>query len=383
MDLISYEITKTSPLQVVESTVGTGGLCGGSFINRRFELMCENRIGKQKFDIIKDTKPKTWRIALDAFEDRVKRWFGSVNMTEFEVPFPGLPDDESAGIEDGCLILKAGQVKELFDPVVEDVVALVDGQVKSLRSAGKKVSAILCVGGFGGSAYLFKRMKDHFQTDLPPPYSPHGVRGFANNFFGGGSASAATQAIEVMQPQDAWSAVVRGACLRGLEDTIVKMRKARYNYGVTSSNPFEQSLHPMSSRYWDDYDECYYARGAMTWYVTKGDDVSEEREINFDFSRVWDEKPRHGPIVSDDLLFCNHNVPPIMRSANGIAKLCTLTTDLSTVPRSYWIPKRVASGKTRWGLNYNMVMRIDSANIEFALKIKDITYGSVAASFAH
>lgn len=46
-DLISYEVTSTTPLRVKECTVGTGDLCGSIFINRRFEDLVICRIGQE------------------------------------------------------------------------------------------------------------------------------------------------------------------------------------------------------------------------------------------------------------------------------------------------------------------------------------------------
>lgn len=35
VDLITYKVTQLSPLQVEESVVGSGGLCGSTYLNRR------------------------------------------------------------------------------------------------------------------------------------------------------------------------------------------------------------------------------------------------------------------------------------------------------------------------------------------------------------
>lgn len=83
------------------------------------------------------------------------------------------------------------QIQEIFDPVVSDVEKLVRGQVESVAKNGKtaKVSihpiglgdcvlvcysvliysfaqAILLVGGFGSSEYLFRRLKKAFPNML-------------------------------------------------------------------------------------------------------------------------------------------------------------------------------------------------------------------------
>jgi molecular chaperone DnaK (HSP70) len=46
VDLITYRILDLAPLEVEESAVSCGGKCGGVFVNRIFEKMIDDRIGK-------------------------------------------------------------------------------------------------------------------------------------------------------------------------------------------------------------------------------------------------------------------------------------------------------------------------------------------------
>jgi hypothetical protein len=47
------------------------------------------------------------------------------------------------------------QIKEIVDPVVQEVIALVQGQVDCIRdNRNGQVSGIILVGGFGQSDYL-------------------------------------------------------------------------------------------------------------------------------------------------------------------------------------------------------------------------------------
>ncbi|CRK20659.1 hypothetical protein BN1723_002627 [Verticillium longisporum] len=213
VDLIAYKIMSLNPLQVEESAVGTGGLCGSAFLNYRFEEHVRNRIGHSRFDEMKVKKGKTWQMGLRYFEEFVKRNFNEDEHHEVNVPFPGLPDDEEAGLDCGFLVMTAEQVKDIFEPVVKEVCDLVQGQVRDLRSKGGIVSGIILVGGFGQSDYLYRRLKTHFASAAPPPYTERPTHATATALTEAGS-------IEVMQPVYAWTAVVRGAVLRGLEVTF-------------------------------------------------------------------------------------------------------------------------------------------------------------------
>ena len=157
--------------------------------------------------------------------------------------FPGLPDDEEAGLDSGFLVMTADQIKDIFEPVVQEVCDLVQGQVDSLRSKGGVVSGIVLVGGFGQSNYLYRRLKSHFATAAPPPpYSERPTHA--------GAALAGGQSLEVMQPVYAWTAVVRGAVLRGLEGNMVVSRKSRMHYGTSYATVYDEEKHSVSERYW-------------------------------------------------------------------------------------------------------------------------------------
>ena len=49
VDLISYTVTQTSPLQIEESNVGSGGLCGSAMLNYRFEDAVRVRLGDEQY----------------------------------------------------------------------------------------------------------------------------------------------------------------------------------------------------------------------------------------------------------------------------------------------------------------------------------------------
>lgn len=115
---------------------------------------------------------------------------------------------------------------------------------------------IVLVGGFGQSNYLYSCLKEHFSTaNMPPPYSEQP----------GSSAAGASSGIEVMQPLYAWTAVVRGAVIRGLEGSMVVTRKARYHYGTSYATAWEEGKHPISDRYWSPLWERWMVSDRMQW----------------------------------------------------------------------------------------------------------------------
>ena len=62
------------------------------------------------------------------------------------------PDDPAVGLENGQLAIPGHVLRrEVFAPVVDQVLQLVDNQLRKLDRA---VDALLLVGGFAGSHYL-------------------------------------------------------------------------------------------------------------------------------------------------------------------------------------------------------------------------------------
>ena len=156
--------------------------------------------------------------------------------------------------------MSAEQVKEIFDPVVEEVVNLVEGQVQSIRHKGGLVCGIVLVGGFGQSNYLYSRMKAHFNSAPPPPYTERPTHAVA---------LSAPQSVEIYHPIHAWTAVVRGAVLRGLEGSMVVSRRSRWHYGTSYATVFDEAKHPISDRYWSPLWERWMVSDRMQWHIAK------------------------------------------------------------------------------------------------------------------
>ena len=68
-----------------------------------------------------------------------------------------LEDDCDKGITRGKYFMSHTDVAAVFDPVVQDVITLVLGQINAVKAP---VSKILLVGGFGQSAYLRERIRE-------------------------------------------------------------------------------------------------------------------------------------------------------------------------------------------------------------------------------
>ncbi|RDA90600.1 hypothetical protein CP533_6927 [Ophiocordyceps camponoti-saundersi (nom. inval.)] len=371
VDLIAYKIMSLKPLRVEESAVGTGGLCGSAFLNYRFEEHVRNRLGAARFDEMKQRKGKTWQMGLRYFEEFVKRNFNEEEHHEVNVPFPGLADDEAAGLDSGFLVMTAEQIKDIFEPVVKEVCDLVQGQVDGLRSKGGIVSGIVLVGGFGQSDFLYRQLKQHFSSAAPPPYSERPTHA-------AGAKDEAGSSIEVMQPVYAWTAVVRGAVLRGLEGSMVVSRKARMHYGTSYATVFDEEKHSTAERYWSPLWERWMVSDRMQWHIAKGESLSPLAPIAFHYTRNF--RPGQSLVVTDDLMACEEDEPPSSYT-RGLVHVCTLTTDLKAVPRSLFTRLTTTRGLEFDNLDFTLEMIVDSAGLGFELKVDGVRYGRVEAEF--
>lgn len=123
VDLISYEISRLDPLELRELVPGTGrtmlpmrvflpeltrfigGLAGSLMVNRRFEEAIKDAVGEEQYTRLR--KHKSYRIAMQFFDESVKPKFSPYEQAEDEMyyvnfPMAGLQDDPSNNVESNC-----------------------------------------------------------------------------------------------------------------------------------------------------------------------------------------------------------------------------------------------------------------------------------------
>lgn len=243
VDLITYDIEQISPcLRVMECTPGTGEFCGSTFIDREFEKLFKKRMGthyQTVSDVNRQQTVKNFEIVKLAFR-------GDPNQKLFYVNVPTVGSLDEARVYGGNLEITLEEMQSLFDPVVKQTIALLDAQVKMATRDSHQVNSILLVGGFGESEYLFQRVKS-----------------WAN-----------PQGIQVIQPREAATAIVRGAVLKGLETSTTSekaqiVRRARRSYGVPVNQPFIAGKHLEQDAFTDRHTGQKLARDQISWFIRK------------------------------------------------------------------------------------------------------------------
>jgi hypothetical protein len=84
--------------------------------------------------------------------------------------------------------------------------------------------------------------------------------------------------------------------------------------------------------------------------------------------------------VEDDLIACDSDTAPDAYK-KGLINVCTLTTDLNSVPRTLFTRLTTTKGVEFDNLDFTLDMTIDSATLIFELKVDGERYGSVTAKF--
>ena len=115
--------------------------------------------------------------------------------------------------------------------------------VKGLMQRLDNIHCVLIVGGFADCPLLLQRMEEAFKTSK----------------------------CRIIHPSNASLSVVKGAVMYGQNPDIVQSRVSKYTYGIDTSVPFEEGVHPEKNRFRDgDKDLC---RRIFAAYVKQGDSI--------------------------------------------------------------------------------------------------------------
>lgn len=84
--------------------------------------------------------------------------------------------------------------------------------------------------------------------------------------------------------------------------------------------------------------------------------------------------------MEDDLIGCEMDEAPDAYDRN-LNNVCTLTTDLNAVPKSLFTRLTTTKGLEFDNLDFELHMKIESANLVFELRVDGVKYGTVKADF--
>ena len=126
---------------------------------------------------------------------------------------PGMNNNEALGIRRNKISISGTDLRQIFEPVLNEVTKLVINQMKACE---KPITAVILVGGFGQNGYL----RDEISKEV----------------------KRLSKTTKVIKAANGWTAVVRGALMKGLASlsssfaTVhIRERSARKHYGLSLS----------------------------------------------------------------------------------------------------------------------------------------------------
>ncbi|RMJ12396.1 hypothetical protein CDV36_007943 [Fusarium kuroshium] len=157
VDLITYKITGVDPILMNEAVEGTGGLCGGIFIDEAFEAMIKNRLGRKWNQIsqsgIKEMLKGDWELSI---KPQYKPGNGK---KEYIVSIPAeayQKDDELFNdmtqepfIKRGRIHFKGSHIEKAFAEPFAKIDELIEAQILKAKKQGLSLTGIILVGGLG------------------------------------------------------------------------------------------------------------------------------------------------------------------------------------------------------------------------------------------
>ncbi|KAH6699218.1 hypothetical protein EV126DRAFT_477579 [Verticillium dahliae] len=337
VDLILYTITRLKPiLEVEEAAPGSGTLCGSTFLNKRFKEFLTARLGNEEgFDdeVVAD--------AIDVFEKKIKRQFTMQASPDdrFMVPVGGLTNNKELGISRGRLSLKVADLQTIFEPIILECIKLVSAQIAA---------------------------------------SDERIR------------NAIDRKIRILQPPNAWQAVVQGAVMKGLAQASpshltqvrIQNRRARKHYGTRCNRDYDETLHGhlRDKRRWSGLYGCYRVN-VMKYIVLRGDVVSETDPYCLSFvSTGLVSDVRINNIQQNIYADGTSSVAPVEHNDNT-KLLCRVEADVSHIPEAQFNRRQGQDGQAYYELEYELEARVHSASTEYTLVCNNQRYNTVTAEY--
>ncbi|KAJ4360578.1 uncharacterized protein N0V89_001144 [Didymosphaeria variabile] len=367
VDLISYRVAELEPTIVEEVTMGTGGQCGGSFVDRGFLKWFEEKVGVDNFGKVAGCRadelsrtslpPKLGRVVQE-FTLTAKSGFSGTEEYFLRLPTAlSAVDDEKRGMNDGEMQVTATDMKKIFEIPLRRTKELLNGQIQQARRSGKaKLKYIFMVGGFAESPYMYKEL----------------------------SALARASGIQAIKPPYAWSAIVRGAAAKGLEgdgSAAIRSRICRRHYGTDCSTRFRAGEHKESDSFLCSFSGEKRADSQMDWIIKKGQELKTSEvghgKVTISYT-VWFGSSK---ILTMALMASDSDEAPTSSYDPNVYHVGQMVIDLNPVPKKEWRKSTSPSGKPYCLLDIDVEISIQSA-LEYSLSVNGVRYGLVTANYA-
>ncbi|KAL6696176.1 actin-like ATPase domain-containing protein [Trichoderma pleuroticola] len=350
VDIITYTITSKNPMKVKESVRGDGKLCGATFVDERFRLLLKSKIPLSSWERLGEDGVA--RLMNAEWENGIKPQFrndGRDWTIQIPVSSRKRDHDEFSSPE---ISITNQEIVDVFRPIVAQIVELVTTQIQEVKRRYKKLPKfVILVGGFGRCQHLFSCLK----------------RGLKDK-------------VEILQSAGArpWTAVCRGAALRGLEgssnaaESAICSRIARASYGaIYNMTPWCEKEHDVRDKEWCPITQVHIAADQASWFLRIGDTIKVGKPVEEQFHQDFNE-----PVdsISTCLIYSNA-LNPSRRCDDTVKELCHIRW--SSIPKYDDLPSwKNSKGQLVKRLDYIIKMTSNGVSLDFEISYK----GKIVAS---
>ena len=295
--VVQARANSTGALKVKEVSRSSGGLCGGTYVDKSFMEFLRRKIGCLEEFLAEhpEHEPKIlgwWESAKSTFD-------GSSNF-QASCQISGnlaraWEEYERQSSYDTCITdydeveLSCDDMKTIFDPVVDQNLALIEEKL----AEHPDIKVIMAVGGFSGSGYMMLRIKETFESRVS----------------------------EIISPPHPGSAVCQGAVALALHADTILSRVARKTYGISTMLKFEPG----------DREDCReVVNGAVKCKNRFDVFVQRGQHVDTDYSVSKTYVPTYPKQTSMSIsLFSSDDDAPRYTEGQDVTKVGTFVVDMS------------------------------------------------------
>ncbi|KIK14724.1 hypothetical protein PISMIDRAFT_687741 [Pisolithus microcarpus 441] len=350
VDLAVYKITgQMANLEIAEMCARSGANCGSLFLDLRFCELVRTLLADHPAHL----NAASLAYFTHAFSQTDKLEFKGESDDDTYFHFtcfnPEDPHDPSVGLVNGELAIPGTLIRrEVFDPVVSQVLELIEEQFKRVD---QKIDALLLVGGFAGSEYLFKRVEERFSTKVRV----------------------------IARPSDTDTATVRGAALYGLSrKSVVSTVIAPRSYIMKVKLPAEPEDWIKRPAYIKENSASVpICENRLQYLVVKGAILRKGQRVKTKFCKFSQD----GQDTNFVAVLYTSDTDKIMRYTDEgeTMELCKWTVDLSTLPsfqQNASIPHR-----NGFYTEFELGLEMDSAEVRGVLFYEGQEWSRVVFDF--
>ncbi|XP_052820668.1 heat shock 70 kDa protein 12B-like isoform X2 [Mya arenaria] len=258
VDISAHQVQDDGSLKALREP--SGGKWGGTLVDDGFLEIFEGLFGADFMTGLKsDIEQAESKRELDAEIEMKKRTIvgksnaKANNVISIKLPFALLEGTKSAqfesALESGIYELIQGKLlidNSILLSAFENSVSKIVEHLNFLlgKTELERLDAVVMVGGFSDSKVVQEAIKDVLEN-------------YPN--------------VDLIIPENSASAIVHGAVLYGFNPSVISTRKSKYSYGISTSAPFVEELHPLSHRVQrDGSNQC---EDIFKVFVKKGEEV--------------------------------------------------------------------------------------------------------------